>query len=231
MKPWNRILLFAAVLGLALSAAVPGWLDPEPPVFDAVLNPLHDFEFAAVSSPSTCDIEGKHLDGVSAALRSAFLAANAVDVPQGRVSDQSSTFSVGNSTQVAALGSLGIAPIKAGAKHLVVAHLSRVGFDATRSEALFCMRTSHGSTMFHLRRVAGLWQIFRDHPLSTVFQPRGELRPRATVNRDVDGLPLNVRRFPFSPGGDPILAAASESLGPEHDRLRSHRILRDRGDA
>lgn len=159
MNPLGRIVLFSTVFALALAVAAPRWLDAEPAVYDAALNGLTDIDFAVVSTPSTCGARDLRAQGVAPELLDSFRAANAPGTALGNVSDWSRKFAVGNSTQVAALASLGIVPAAAGTAHVPLVRVSRVGFDRTRSEALFCLQAPHAGSLVHLRKIDGDWRI------------------------------------------------------------------------
>jgi len=170
MKPWHRIAVFFCILGLAMAFAIPRWLDAEPEVYEAALSGLYSYDVAVASSPSVCGIQESAFDGISSELLSAFRIANSPGAPLGNVSGLSSHFAVANSTQLAALESQGLGPSTAGSPPLQVVRLSRVGFDAHKSEALLCIRASGGSLLLHLRKLNGLWQIVHNEPLQVAWE-------------------------------------------------------------
>jgi len=165
MKPWHRVTLFFSVLTATLAVAIPRWLDPEPAVYEAALGDFHSYEIAVASSPSTCGVRESAIEGLSSELLFAFRGANTEGASIGNISGLSKHFAVANSAQLAALESQGLAPSAAGSAHLKVVRISRVGFDAQKTEALLCLRASGASSLFHLRKLDGVWQVVRVEPL------------------------------------------------------------------
>jgi hypothetical protein len=164
MKPRHRLTLFLSVFTLALAVAIPRWLDPEPAVYEAALIDLYSYEIAVASSPSTCGVRESKIDGISSELLSAFRGANAPSASFGNISSLSSHFAVANSVQIAALESQGLTPSAAGSAHLPVMRISRVGFDAQKTEALLCLHRLGASSLVHLRKLNGAWQIVHIEP-------------------------------------------------------------------
>jgi hypothetical protein len=145
--------------------AVPRWLDPEPPVYEAALSGLYSYEIAVASLPSTCGVPERSIEGISSGLISAFRSANAPGVSLGNISSLSRHFAVANSVQLAALDSQGLTFSSAGSAHLKVVRISRVGFDAQKTEALLCLQTGGIFSLVQLHKFNGIWQVVRFEPL------------------------------------------------------------------
>ena len=157
------LILAAVIVGFAVAR----WLDPEPAVYEAVLRSIGATEVAVASAPGTCGVGVENVKDIPPPLVTAFRDANAPGAGFADVARLRTLVSVANSRQLAEYEAKGVAQWKAGNPALPVLRISRVGFSAGGSQALFCARSQRGAWLFHLQSSAGTWAVVHEEPLST----------------------------------------------------------------
>jgi len=160
MSKSTSIAVLLATL-VAVIAAV--WLlvrPSESDVYLAVLSPYANSSAVLASNPSTCGIDSTSVAGISAALVSRFLSANAPGTKPISLSALNGHFAIADSTMLKRFMAAGVSSSVLLQGHRDLVRLSRVGFNSDRSEALFCAEGQEGG-LFHVRMQNGHWQLIK----------------------------------------------------------------------
>ena len=130
----------------------------EDDVYIAALSPYANSSAVLISGPSTCHVESTSVAGIPPQLVSNFLAANTPSAGSVSLSALNKRFAVANPVELARYTAAGVSSsvLLHGQQNAV--HISRVGYDGARSEALFCAEGHEGS-LFYLRLENGSWQV------------------------------------------------------------------------
>jgi len=142
-----------------LAASV--WLLSRPSesdVYLAVLAPYSNTSTVLASGPSTCGINSPNVAGIPSTLVASFLAANAPGAKSISLASLNGHFAIADSAKINRFAAAGVSSSVLMRAQGSLVHLSRVGFNSDRSEALFCAEGKDGG-LFHVRLQDGHWQL------------------------------------------------------------------------
>ena len=165
LYPMNKITSIGALLVIVAIIIAGVWSlkgSSERAVYLAVLAPHASSTTALVSKPSTCGISNssRPIEGIPSSLLKSFLSANTPGAGSVSLGSLNGHFAIADSALVGKYAAAGVPfRILDHGRH-DLASLSRAGFNANESEALFCVEGLSGVLyLVHLKD--GNWQLVK----------------------------------------------------------------------
>ena len=157
----SRNTSIGVLVATLVCVAVAVWWLSRPDEGDVYLAGLDYYANASAvltSEPSTCGIKPGPVEGLPEALVSSFLMANGPGAGPVSLSKLDGHAAIADAAALKRFRSLDVSPsvLLREQRHLV--SLSRIGFNSTRTEALFCAQGEDG-ILIHVRLQDGHWQF------------------------------------------------------------------------